>query len=74
VARPRAQRSPALARAAGDRDRHDRTPRDIVATEPIARHVRAMHPQAHIVWAVRDAYREMVEHNPNVDEVCRSAA
>ena len=42
---------------------------DIVASEPVARHVRAMNPDAHIVWVVRDAYRELLESNPNVNEV-----
>jgi ADP-heptose:LPS heptosyltransferase len=42
---------------------------DIVATEPIARHLRAQHPDGHLVWAVRQPYRELVEHHPDIDEV-----
>lgn len=42
---------------------------DIVATEPVARHLRQQHPSAHLVWAVRGAYRELIEHHPCVDEV-----
>lgn len=42
---------------------------DIVAAEPIARDMRAAHPDARIVWIVRDAYRELPEAYPVVDEV-----
>jgi ADP-heptose:LPS heptosyltransferase len=41
---------------------------DIVATEPVARHVRVTWPDAHVVWVVRVAYRELIDSNPNVDE------
>ncbi|WP_247231549.1 glycosyltransferase family 9 protein [Telluribacter sp. SYSU D00476] len=41
---------------------------DIVAAEPLSRHIRALHPKAHIVWFVKPAFRELVETNPNVDE------
>ena len=42
---------------------------DIVATEPVARHLRRQHPDAHLVWAAREAYGELVRHHPCVDEV-----
>lgn len=42
---------------------------DIVACEPVARHIRAEEPDATIVWCVSNAYRSLVEHNPNVDVV-----
>ena len=41
---------------------------DIVAAEPLSREIRALHPDAHIMWFVRPAFRELVETNPNVDE------
>ena len=42
---------------------------DIVAAEPVARHLRRQHPDAHLVWAVRHAYRELVQHHPCIDQV-----
>lgn len=42
---------------------------DIVASEPIARHLRQQNPNAHLVWAVREAYRALVENHPDVNEV-----
>lgn len=41
---------------------------DIVACEPVARYVRAEHPQAHISWAVQRPFRELIDSNPNIDE------
>ena len=41
---------------------------DIVAAEPISRYVRSLHPDAHIVWFVKPAYHELVDHNPAIDE------
>ena len=40
---------------------------DIVAAEPVARHVRRQRPDAEITWVVRRAYRELVESHPDVD-------
>ena len=40
---------------------------DIVACEPIVRHVRAQWPNAFVVWGVRGAYRELIDSNPLVD-------
>ena len=41
---------------------------DIVACEPVARYLRAENPDAHIVWVVREEYRELIDTNPNIDE------
>ena len=41
---------------------------DIVAAEPLSKEIRELHPDAHIVWFVKPAFRELVETNPNVDE------
>ncbi|MPR32868.1 glycosyltransferase family 9 protein [Salmonirosea aquatica] len=41
---------------------------DIVAAEPLARHIRALYPSAHIVWFVKPAYRELIDTNPAIDE------
>ncbi|NIJ55109.1 glycosyltransferase family 9 protein [Dyadobacter arcticus] len=42
---------------------------DIIASEPISRYVRSLHPDAHIVWFVKPAYQSLVAFNPSVDEV-----
>ena len=42
---------------------------DIVAAEPISRYVRALHPDAYIVWFVKPAFHELVDFNPAIDEV-----
>ena len=42
---------------------------DVVACEPVARYVRSCHPNAYIVWTVRRPYRDLVLHNPAIDEV-----
>lgn len=42
---------------------------DIVACEPVARHLKQAHPNAFIVWFVRKPYRELLDHNPHVDRV-----
>ena len=41
---------------------------DIVACEPVARYLKANHPNAHLSWAVSPRYRELVDTNPYVDE------
>ena len=40
---------------------------DIVACEPVARQLRAQYPDAEISWVVRDAFRDLIDHNPNID-------
>ncbi len=42
---------------------------DIVACEPIVRHVRERHPDARITFVVNRKYRSLVDHHPAVDEV-----
>src|SRR5438105_4973832 len=34
-----------------------------------SRHSWKLHPAAHIVWIIREAYRELVDHNPHIDSV-----
>lgn len=40
---------------------------DIVACEPVARYLKQGRKDAYLVWGVKHAYREIVEHNPSVD-------
>lgn len=40
---------------------------DIVAAEPIAHRLRLDHPDAYIAWAVRPAFRELIDSNPHID-------
>jgi heptosyltransferase-3 len=42
---------------------------DIVAAEPIVRQVRALIPNAYIVWIVRPVFKELVERHPEIDKV-----
>ncbi|HEV7382238.1 MAG TPA: glycosyltransferase family 9 protein [Dyadobacter sp.] len=42
---------------------------DIVAAEPLSRHVRALYPEAYIVWFVKPAFSELVSNNPAINEV-----
>ncbi|MBI4820040.1 MAG: glycosyltransferase family 9 protein [Deltaproteobacteria bacterium] len=42
---------------------------DILASEPVIRHLREAHPRAHLTWLVRAPYRELLEHHPDLDEV-----
>ena len=42
---------------------------DIVAAEPIIGALRQKHPDAYIVWATREPFRELVCHHPDVDQV-----
>ena len=41
---------------------------DIVACEPVSRYVREKYPDAHISWAVRAVYRELIDTNPHINE------
>ncbi|MCL4540432.1 MAG: glycoside hydrolase family 99-like domain-containing protein, partial [Bacteroidetes bacterium] len=41
---------------------------DIVACEPVARHLRAEFPDAVLTWVVRSEYRELIDSNPNIDQ------
>lgn len=40
---------------------------DIIACEPVAREVRQRHPDAHILWVVRQQYAELVKYHPDLD-------
>jgi heptosyltransferase-3 len=42
---------------------------DIIAAEPISRHVRSIYPDAYIVWFVKPVFHELVDFNPAVNEV-----
>ncbi|MCE7041552.1 glycosyltransferase family 9 protein [Dyadobacter sp. CY312] len=44
---------------------------DIVAAEPLARYVRELHPNAYIVWFVKPSFHELVDYNPEIDEVLK---
>lgn len=41
---------------------------DVVAAEPVARHLRREMPDAYLLWAVREPYRELVDTSPHLDE------
>lgn len=41
---------------------------DIVATEPLSRHIRSLYPKAHIIWFVKPVFKELIETNPHIDE------
>ncbi|RYY24061.1 MAG: hypothetical protein EOO04_13565 [Chitinophagaceae bacterium] len=40
---------------------------DIVATEPVARHLRKQNPDAYILWCVNKRFDELVAYNPAID-------
>ena len=40
---------------------------DIVACEPVSRYLRQRDPDAEITWAVKEAFRELVDYNPHID-------
>ena len=42
---------------------------DLVAAEPIARHLKRTRPEARVLWVVGRRFRELVETNPHVDAV-----
>jgi heptosyltransferase-3 len=42
---------------------------DIVACEPVSRHARTNHPEAHLVWIVNRRFRSVVDGNPHLDQV-----
>lgn len=44
---------------------------DIVAAEPISRYVRQLHPSACIVWFVKPSFHELVDYNPEINQVFR---
>ena len=42
---------------------------DIVAAEPVVRYLRREYPNGYLIWAVKDTYRELVEHHPTLDAI-----
>jgi heptosyltransferase-3 len=42
---------------------------DIVAAEPIIDALRTKHPNARIVWIVKDLYKGLLENHPHIDQV-----
>jgi len=42
---------------------------DIVAGEPLTRQLRQKHPDDYILWIVKPVFRELLENNPNLDEI-----
>ncbi|PLK43788.1 glycosyltransferase family 9 protein [Emticicia sp. TH156] len=42
---------------------------DIVAGEPISRQVRQKHPGDYLIWIVKPMFRELLENNPNLDDI-----
>lgn len=42
---------------------------DIVAGEPITRQIRQKHPDDYILWIVKPVFSELLENNPNLDEI-----
>jgi ADP-heptose:LPS heptosyltransferase/SAM-dependent methyltransferase/tetratricopeptide (TPR) repeat protein len=41
---------------------------DIVACEPVIRHLRKEYPDARITWVIHQRYRELVDFHPGVDD------
>lgn len=42
---------------------------DVLYATPIVCLIRNLHPDAHITWLIRDKFAEVVETNPDIDEV-----
>lgn len=42
---------------------------DVVATEPVARHLRRENPRAFIIWCVNQKFHELVKYNKDLDKV-----
>lgn len=40
---------------------------DIIACEPVSREVRQRHPDAYILWVVKEPFADLVRYNPNLD-------
>jgi heptosyltransferase III len=41
---------------------------DIVAAEPLARQLRQLHPNDHLVWLVRPVFKELITTHPDLNE------
>jgi heptosyltransferase-3 len=44
---------------------------DIVACEPISHHLRKLNPKAFIIWSVNKKYQDLINYNPNINDVLR---
>lgn len=42
---------------------------DCVYATTVARQIKADDPECHLTWAIGSAYRQVIQHNPHVDEV-----
>jgi heptosyltransferase III len=42
---------------------------DIVACEPLSRELKRLYPNSKIYWIVKKSYRELLDFNPNIDEI-----
>jgi heptosyltransferase III len=42
---------------------------DVLAAEPISRHIRQLHPHAHIVWCANQKFADIVRYNPNLNAI-----
>ena len=42
---------------------------DVVACEPIARHLKEKYPASKVYWLVKKQYKDLVAYNPNIDGV-----
>jgi heptosyltransferase III len=42
---------------------------DIVACEPITRELKSKYPNSKIYWIVKKPYRELLDYNPQIDEI-----
>jgi heptosyltransferase-3 len=41
---------------------------DVLAAEPISRHIRQLHPHAHIAWCVNKKFEDIVRYNPHLND------
>ncbi len=41
---------------------------DIVACEPVSRYLKSEYPDSHVIWCVREEYKELIDTNPYIDE------
>lgn len=42
---------------------------DVIASEPISRHLRSKYPEKTIIWFTHKTYKEVIQFNPNIDRV-----
>lgn len=44
---------------------------DVLYATPLVRQIRKLHPDAKITWMIRDKFAEVIETNPDIDEVVK---